>query len=147
MSNETDFALQFRHRSLDYLHAAQDYMEEKRKSWRAWEMAGRSVRTLLEKIRARKPNAVATWGFDFGEILKDNEEYVLPATARANQNMRNLHITGKNGELEDVLSKFAELKITGTFKDKYGIGKICQIEQKYEYKEEVDQKTIADMPI
>jgi hypothetical protein len=145
MSNETDFVLQFKHPSREYLQKAQEYMEEKRKSWQAREKIGGSVKTLLEKIGVKRPNEVVSWGFGFGEIREDNEGFALHATARANQNIRNLHITGKDGELADVLSNFPQLKIHGVFKDKYGHGTVHQSEQKYEYKGEDGGETIADM--
>ena len=86
-----------------------------------------------------------SWGFKFGEISHEEEGFVLHATARAKQDERHLHITGQDGELADILSKFPDLGIEGVFKDDDGGGTVHQTEQKYEFKGEEGQETAMDL--
>jgi hypothetical protein len=69
----------------------------------------------------------------------------LHATARAKQDDGHLHMTGKNGELADILEKFPNLLIDGIFKDDHGGGSVHQAEQKYDYTGEEGDETIMDL--
>jgi hypothetical protein len=145
MSNYTDFTLQFSHPTRQYLQEAREYMEVKRERWHAWQAGGGNPKVLLEKLGAKRPNEIMSWGFKFGEISHEEEGFVLHATARAKQDEGHLHITGQDGELADILSKFPDLRIEGVFKDDDGGGTVHQTEQKYEYKGEEGQETAMDM--
>jgi hypothetical protein len=117
-------------------------LEEKAKSWQAWETTGRSMKKVLEKIRTTRPNEVVSLGLNLGQIVELDQGFVLHATAQVSQKLRDLHMTGTGGELADVLSKFPELKIDGVFHDKYGSGTVHQAEQRYEHKGEDGEETI-----
>src|SRR5262245_34602506 len=107
MSNLSEFKLQFRHASRERLQEAQAYMHEQ------WKVAEGGVglisraKALLEKMGMRSSGGEER-AFNFGEIVSERQVFVLPATTRVNQDLRGLHITGKDGVLADVLSKFPE---------------------------------------
>ena len=108
-------------------------MEEKTRLWLGWKAAGGNAKALEETIGARGRNEVETWGFDFEDIVREGDEFVLHASTQAYQNRVNLHVTDGDGELADILSKYPELTISGIFVDRFGAGYVCQAEQKYEY--------------
>jgi hypothetical protein len=129
MSNDTDFRLRFRHKKKRYLEQVREYAEDKKARWDEFKAEGKDVKVLMKRVGAKKPNEVVSWGFDFGEIEKDGDGYCLPATAWANQNSSNLHVTGDDGELADILAHFPELEIEGEYSDEYGRGSVCQTEE------------------
>jgi hypothetical protein len=145
MSSYTYFTLQFSHPSRQYLEEAREYMREKRKRWHEWHSGGGDPKVLLKKIGAKRSNEIMSWGFKFGEITEEKEGFVLHATARAKQDDGLLHMTGKKGELADILSKFPDLRIDGVFKDDDGGGTVHQTEQKYQYMGEEGDETVMDM--
>lgn len=132
MSNDTDFNLRFRHKKKRYLEKVKEYAEAKKARWDEFEAEDKDVKVLMRRVGAKKRNEVVSWGFDFGGIEKDDDGFCLTATSWANQNLTNLHITGENGELADILSHFPELKIEGEYHDEYGRGSVCQTGQELE---------------
>ena len=140
MSNDTTLNLEFRHKKKSYLEDVQKYLEEKKKRWSNLENSGKDMSVLMKKAGVQSPNQLVTWGFNFENITKSEGEYVLSAETWANQNSFNTHVTGDEGELADLLSKFPELIIKGTYEDEYGRGIINQHEQvEEESKEENDE--------
>ena len=134
MSNDTDFTLRFRHNKKKYLQQVQEYAEAKKVRWDGFKAKrGSNANTLMKRVGAKKPNEVVSWGFDFGTIQKEGNEYCLPATTFANQNASNVHITGEDGELADILAHFPELIIEGEYRDEYTGGSVYQTEQEEEY--------------
>src|SRR4051812_37622054 len=124
MSNDTDYSLRFRHKSKKYLEKVRQYAVEKKERWDTFELTGRDMKVLMKRVGAKKPNEVVSWGFEFGTMVRDGSDYCLPATAWANENLRNIHISREEGELADLLLKFRELEIEGEFTDEYGWGSI-----------------------
>ena len=140
MSNDTTLSLEFRHKKKSYLEDVRKYLEEKKKRWSKFENSDKDMSVLMKKAGVESPNQLVTWGFNFENITKSEGEYVLSAETWANQNSFNTHVTGDEGELADLLSKFPELIIKGTYEDEYGRGIINQHEQvEEESKEENDE--------
>jgi len=139
MTDPTEFALQFRHSSRQYLQDAQAYMQKHRRSG----LISRAV-VLLEKIGVKGSNEAENRRLTFGEIFEEGQGFVLPVSARAKQDFRDMHFTGKDGELANLLAEFPELVIRGEFKDRYGVVTVHQAEQKYRYDKQDGGETIAD---
>jgi len=132
MSNDTDFTLRFRHKSKRYLEQVKRRCAEKKDHYDRHKATGENLKVLMRQVGAKKRNEVVTWGFEFEKIRKDGDGYCLPATAWANQNVNNLHVTGEDGELADLLAHFPELEIEGEYVDEYGRGSVCQADQEFE---------------
>lgn len=132
MSNDSEFTLRFRHKKKRYLEQVREYAEQKKSRWDEFKAESNNVRILMKRVGAKKPNEVVSWGFDFDRITKNGTGYCLTATAWANENSSNVHITGEEGELADLLSKFPELEIEGEFSDEYGWGSLSEVEKDYE---------------
>lgn len=132
MSNDSDFTLRFRHKKKRYLEQVQQYTEEKKSRWDEFKGTEKDLKVLMKRVGAKKRNEVVSWGFDFGEVTKDGDGYSLRASAWANQNASNMHITGDEGELADLLAQFPELVIEGEYSDEYGRGSVSQTNQKFE---------------
>jgi len=123
MSRDTDFNLTFVCPSQERLEELISYLDRKEARWDAWEQRGKSSKALLKRIGAKHYGAVVSWGFNFGEIQVDNDgEATVEATAWANQNLTNVHISGEKGELADLVEKFPDVEVTGTYKNEYGDG-------------------------
>ena len=129
MSNDTGFLLDFCHSEKSYLIDVKVYLEQKKKRWKEFENSNIPVSELMVKLGVEYPNELVSWGFDFDEILKSEDGFVLSAHTWANQNASNTHISGEDGELADLLRKFPELIIKGTYRDEYGSGRVTQYEQ------------------
>jgi len=123
MSHDTDFNLVFSVSSQEVLQDAIGYLERKKDRWNCWQRRGKSSKELMRRVGAKNPGAVVSWGFDFGEITVDeNGDASVEATAWANQNWSNVHISGSKGELADLIEKFPDVEVSGTYKSEYGEG-------------------------
>ena len=125
MSNDTNFDLRFTCPSREMLEHVITYLDRKKARWDAWRKRGKGSEELLERIGASSFGAVVSWGFDFDEIETSNDgEASVQVTTWANQNFRNVWISGDEGELADLLEKFPFLQITGSYEDEYASGEI-----------------------
>ena len=75
----------------------------------------------MKRVGAEKAAAVVSWGFDRdGEIQVDDSGHAsIALTAWANQNFRNVWISGEDGELADLAQRFSFLEITGDSSGEY----------------------------
>jgi len=131
MSNDTDYSLVFSHPKKKYIQSVIKYLEEKKTRWDKAENEGKKSSDLIKELGLSTPAEVVSWGFNFGSISKNagGGSYSVEATAWANENAFNMHISGEGGELEDVLNKFPELEISGTYSDSYGSGSLSGVEK------------------
>lgn len=120
MSNDPSFSLRFRHEKKRYLEELRQYAEQKKARWDKFNATGKDVKVLMKLVGAKKPNHVVSWGFEFGKLVKYKGGYCLLAWAWANQNSWNMHITGDDGELADLVARFPELLIEGEYESEYG---------------------------
>lgn len=125
MSNDTDFDLTFVCPSQEMLEHVITYLERKKARWDAWKQRGKSSSDLLERTGASNFGAVVSWGFAVHKIDVDEDgEASVKVTAWANQNTRNVWISGDEGELADLLQKFPFLEISGRYSGEYESGEI-----------------------
>lgn len=130
MSNDTDFNLTFSCPSREKLEHVITYLERKKARWDAWQQRGKSSRELLERTGCRHVGAVVSWGFEFDDVEVDEDgEASVRVTAWANENVSNVHISGEQGELADLLQRFPFLEIAGSYKDEYNQGDIAGAEK------------------
>ncbi len=89
------------------------------------------VANLWSVLARKNYGAVVSWGFEFDEINVDEDgEVSVMVRAWANQNVSNVYISGKEGELADLLDKFPFLDISGHFEGEYGSGEIEGYDEK-----------------
>ena len=125
MSNDSNYELEFVCPTQEMLEHVITYLSRKKARWDAWSQRGKDLHGIMERTGAKDAAAVVSWGFDFDDIQVDDDgEASVKATAWANENASNIHISGSNGELADLLQKFPFLQITGSYKDEYGRGSI-----------------------
>ncbi len=122
MSNDTDFKLQLICSSREQLQHVLGYLDFKKSRWDSWSRKGSGSTELMARVGAESPAAVVAWGLTLeGEIEEDSwGQATISATAWANQNMGNVHISGESGEIADLRERFPFLTIEGTYKDEYG---------------------------
>lgn len=125
MSNDTTYELRFVAPRRDLLEQVIQYLERKKERWEAWKRRGKYAKGLLERVGGTHFGVVVSWGFDFGEIeeYEDGEASVI-ATSWANEIPGNVHISGKESELADLIEKFPYLDLSGTYQGEYGDGDI-----------------------
>lgn len=140
MSNDTGYRLTFKHASRKTLNALRTFVtvvkpqlsEFVAKIQFPLKMKEQDKLTLLG---IGKWSEVVTWAkeWNIGKVTKDDATYMLQVHAWANENwLGNIWISGKDGELADLLRRFPGLEITGTFSDDYGIGSLKGLEKNYE---------------
>tara|TARA_B100001093_G_C26804619_1_gene1004915 strand:- start:1441 stop:1848 length:408 start_codon:yes stop_codon:yes gene_type:complete len=127
MSNDTTYKLTFTHKSKIYLNKVLDYLDDKefhfKEVCKEMNEAGDWSKFWRENPDRAK---ISTWGFTYGRIKKVNKrkQYFVRLTTYANENINNIAVSGEEGELVFLLEKFPTLKISGSFNDDYGAGKI-----------------------
>ena len=125
MSNDTNYDLEFVCPTQEMLEQVIIHLHRKKARWDAWSQRGKDSHELMERTGAKDAAAVVSWGFDFDDIQVDDDgEASVKATAWANENIGNIHISGEQGELADLLQKFPFLEISGSYKDEYARGSI-----------------------
>lgn len=122
MSNDTDFNITFSCPSRHQLEHVLWYLTFKKARWEYWKATGKDTDGLCARVGTKSPAAVVSWGFSIdGEIeVSPSGIASVTATAWANQNLRNVWISGDNGEIADLRERFPCLTIEGTCKDEYG---------------------------
>jgi hypothetical protein len=121
MSNDTNFKLTFSCPTREQLEHVLTYLQFKKERWDFWQSRNESSGQLMQRIGAKDPAAVVSWGFNLeGDISVDDEGCAsIDATAWANQNGRNVWISGEEGELADLVRRFSFLEISGELEDEY----------------------------
>jgi hypothetical protein len=141
MSNNTDYQLEFSHDSYEYLGEVLRYLQTKKERWDKAKEAGKGTAELLAELGLKNPNEVGSWGFDVTRVT-------VRVRSWANENLRNIPISGDHGELADLQEKFPELEITGTYQDDYTYGSISRsykcIEGDLEDDDELDEDETKD---
>jgi hypothetical protein len=122
MSNDTNFKLHFSCPTRDQLDHVLAYIEFKKSRWDFWQQKEGSSNQLMTRVGTESPAAVVAWGFNFDDDIEENEDGTasVGATAWANQNLRNVWISGEKGELGDLVKRFRFLEISGELEDEYG---------------------------
>lgn len=122
MSNDTDFTLTLTCPSREKLEHVLAYLQMKKRRWDYWERQEGRSKDLLKRVGGRNAAAVVAWGFDLDDEISVDEDGCasVAGTAWANQNSRNVWISGDEGELVDLVKRFAFLDISGEMKDEYG---------------------------
>lgn len=120
MSNDTDFKLEFSCPSREQLEHLLWYLNFKKERCDRWQRRGYDG--LRARVGTKSNAAVVAWGFSLEDEIKvsSSGRATIKATAWANQNSRNVHISGENGEIADLRERFTFLTIDGTYKDEYG---------------------------
>ena len=132
MSNDTSYDLVFCHREKKYLQRVIEHLLEKKNRY---EKRPKNIPLdeQLRKLGLPSRADFVSWGFDFGPIESGRfltrrlgfiEGYGVTATAWANENSSNVHISGEDGELASLLRTFPELDISGSYSDEYSTGSI-----------------------
>lgn len=121
MSNDTNFKLTFSCPTREQLEHVLAYIQFKKNRWDFWQSTKQNSAQLVERVGGQNPAAVVSWGFGFeDEINVDDEGCAsIDATAWANQNSRNVWISGEEGELVDLVRRFSFLEISGELEDQY----------------------------
>ncbi len=122
MSNDTSFNLTLSCPSRHQLESVLWYLQFKKARWDYWQATGKDTDGLCARVGTKSPAAVVSWGFSVEGDIDESPSGVasLTATAWANQNLRNMWISGDNGEIADLRARFPCLTIEGTCKDEYG---------------------------
>ena len=122
MSNDTDFKLEFCCPSREQLEHVLWYVNFKKERCDYWKRKGVGFDGLLARVGTKSYAAVVAWGFSLEDEIKvsSSSRATIKATAWANQNSRNVHISGESGEIADLMKRFPFLTIDGTYKDEYG---------------------------
>lgn len=146
MSNDTNYSLIIRHAKRKYLEHVVQYLERKKARWNVAQEQGKSCDDIMAELGLSCPSEVVSWGFQFGSIERDPDSkgFMVTAESYANESMWNLTISGEEGELHDLLDKFPELDIEGTYSDDYGAGSVCGYEKIWERSEEEESARTAE---
>lgn len=117
MSNDTDFRLKFICSSQSELERVMQYLQLKKRRWESWKSLGLGSQELLDRVGGSKPAAVVSWGFDFEDVVVDDDGIAfVKATTWANQNWGNVHVDGEEGELAELILRFPSLVVLGKYK-------------------------------
>jgi hypothetical protein len=122
MSNDTDFKLKFSCPTREQLEHVLWYLNFKKQRWDYWSGTDKGSDALMARVGMKSPAAVVAWGFSMEEEIQVSSSGLasIKATAWANQNSWNVHISGGSGEIADLRERFSFLTIDGTYKDEYG---------------------------
>lgn len=123
MSNDTDFKLKFSCPTLEQLEHVLAYLDFKIERWRSWQAREGLTSELEARVGAQSAATVVSWGFGIQseiQITPRSGRASVMATAWANQNGRNVYISGDDGEIADLRRRFSFLRIKGRYKDEYG---------------------------
>jgi hypothetical protein len=123
VSNDTNFYLTFSCPNRQQLEHVLCYLEFKKARWEYWKATGKDTDALCARVGTKSPAAVVSWGFSVDGDIEESPSGMasVTATAWANQNLRNVWISGDNGEIADLRQRFSFLTIDGTYKDEYGV--------------------------
>jgi len=142
MSNDTSYSLNLRHPKKSCLQEIKIYLTvvkpaisrfyENIKFDPTW-----SREKCLGFLGIKRWGEVVTWfGPDsdstIGKIVRNGDFHEMEAGAWANEGGGNVWISGPDGELADLLDRFAGLEITGSFLDSYGAGSVKGFEKIHE---------------
>ena len=121
MSNDTDFKLKFSCPTREQLEHVLWYLDLKKRPWDYWSRNDNGSDALLTRVGMRSAAAVVSWGFSLEEEIQvsSSGRASIQATAWANQNTRNVYISGSNGEIADLRERFSFLTVDGTYTDEY----------------------------
>ena len=122
MSNDTDFNVTFSCPSRHQLEHVLWFLKFKKERWDYWKATGKGTDGLCARVGTKSPAAVVSWGFSVDGDIEESPSGVasVTATAWANQNTRNVWISGDDGEIADLRERFPFLTVEGTCKDEYG---------------------------
>jgi len=123
MSNDTDFKLEFSCPTREQLEHVLWYVNFKKDRWDYWKGNDNTSDGLCARLGTKSYAAVVAWGFSLEDEINvsSSGRASVKATAWANQNaLGNVWISGDNGELADLSSRFAFLRVEGTLSDEYG---------------------------
>lgn len=131
MSNDTHYSLIFRHANRKYLAQVVQYLETKKARWDEAQEKGKSCDDIMAELGLSSPAEVVSWGFQFGSIEKDPDSkgFMVTAKSFANENASNMTIGGDGGELHELMGKYPELDIVGTYSDEYAAGSVSGCEK------------------
>jgi len=122
MSNDTDFKLTFSCPTREQLEHVLWYLNFKKERWDYWSRSDKGSGALMARVGVNSAAAVVAWGFTLEDDVQVSSSGLasVKATAWANQNISNVHISGSSGEIADLRERFSFLTIDGTYKDEYG---------------------------
>jgi hypothetical protein len=123
MSNDTDFTLALSCPDRKKLEYVLQYVQFKKRRWDFWQRREGRSRELLNRVGGHNAAAVVAWGLNSDSDITVDEDGCasISCTAWANQNsLGNVWISGDDGELVDLVKRFAFLDISGEMKDEYG---------------------------
>ena len=131
MSNDTTYSLVFRHAKRKCLEQVVKYLEAKKARWDEAKEHRKGCADIMAELGLSSPSEVVSWGFDFGSIEKDPDSkcFMVTAESFANENASNMAIGGEGGELQELMGKFPELDIGGTYSDEYAAGSVSGYEK------------------
>jgi len=142
MSCDTDVSLAIRADKKEDLEAAIQWQINKEKLWKKCSNKGGGVKEAVAK-KAIKDNGLSgyeelvTWGMGFDKNTKAKKKrgekyFEVKSEMWANQNGRNVWITGETGELAHFLKNNPEVWIEGECRDEYE--QECCIEAQWDKK-------------
>lgn len=120
MSNDVDYQITISAKTRTTLVKVLSYLKAKKVRWDAHKDQGGVSSELMAEVGAKIPAEVVSWGFRFGPIKKLAKSYKVRGTAWANENVRNVSISGAEGELAVLQQKFSDVVIKGTYCDEDG---------------------------
>jgi hypothetical protein len=121
MSCDANFYIEARAEKKASLQKMLKYLEEKKERWDSWQESGKSSEELLKVSGEKKFADVVSWGFSWGRIKKaDGGGHKVDGTAWANENSHNVHISGSDGELASIATRFPEVEWAVEYRNEYG---------------------------
>ncbi len=139
MSNDTGYQLTLKHASRKTLEALRIFVTAVKPQLSEFVLQMQFPEKMEDQDRLKllgigKWSEVITWadGWNIGKVTKDDSVYILNVNAYANEGGTSIWISGKDGELADLLRRFPGLVITGTFSDDYGSGSLKGLEKIHE---------------
>ena len=114
MSNDLSYRLNFRSNKRITLTQVIRYLTAKKQRWDG--RGSKTAEEILLQEGLKNPAEVVTWGFGFGKIRQQpSGTYSVSVSSWANENSRNVWISGREGELRFLLDQFPDLSIEGEF--------------------------------
>ena len=132
MSNDTNYSIQLSGHPAK-IREVLEFLEAKKSRWEAFQKENYSksrqeyddaLEKAMRDAGVKDSRNFGTWGFNqVGRIRFYGENATVTLHAFANENWNNRHISGDEGELADIASRFPELEFRVDYKDEHSSGK------------------------
>ena len=123
MSCDTWYKIQFHAKKPQTLADVRSYLSQKEHRWRTFQSSGEELTLeVLKKNKLTSSAEMVTWGFDLNPIRKSKAGVSMTGYSWANENAWNCPISGPEGELMALQSRFPRAHITAAFVDEWGEG-------------------------